>query len=316
MSTGALNTDAINVLGFPGAEAASAIIELSTVAQATCAMSALYLLRAATATTTAEAQCPPPTARSKISNYALLTATASASATARTKLKTVPDAVTAQAGTSATVGRCFRFGAASSGVAFTSIVAYVRASRAAQTDAVAAVSVNLPKSKISFGATATAQVTSAVDALRKLRMRADPVPAAATSSANTSVRAASPAVTTASALGTAGRYIKTRSTAVVTARALSPVAQVKYKILLSPVELAAQAVTTPIASQAKISTSASQFAAAVGEARASVRLRTGAQTTASVTSATAAIDFAATLPAPIERQMTLDASTRRVEVTQ
>jgi len=312
MTTYAINSGAINVTPFPGAEAGLSLVELTGTVQVVCEIPSFTLRLHAEAPTQPKATGTAQTTKKSLLN-AEQTVSATCYAGVLSKLQ-IPGQTVATALSYS--GIRLKFPTQTTGLAQASYFtagSYVSAAKSALASP-SAVAVVSGRTRTPRAASTVATVLSQVSTQRKLAGYVSVV-AIATTQAGIVMRNASGATTPCTATGT----VSTRTTVTrggttqgkVTTSATALAKLRRYPVLQ-------QAVATCFSIQPRQGISFFGIATANASANATIRLKISlsAAATARAIAASAAADYATAMPAPTERLMIVQGYDRRMEVTQ
>lgn len=315
-TTETINSGAINHVGFPGAEDGVSLVEMIGEVTATAVISSLSLRLTARAATTASGLAPPAGDYLELGIGANVSAVADATAASQIKIRVSPRAQNAVAAVSARPILRIKGGATISATAAApNVAARTRVRRSAQTSGAASASGSSFK-RAFRGASSPA--VAAIPAA--LALRRTPTSAITTSQATHSIAATRRFLLSASASGTsqstvAGLVMRSVGASGSALAQWSVSAGLYLFTAPNPATASANSSNPNAGLRARIG--ATVVSSAVSPSiPAALRHRTGATTTAWVSSSIAAADYSVTIPAPGERTMVLPAMNRRMEVTE
>lgn len=329
---GAINSGAINVLSFPGAESGLSLVQMVGAVSVTCRIIGTYRRVNANATTTSAASSSgDATLRRGVE--ALASGTASTLAAAIAKSRSGASTQGAAPGI-ALVSRRLSMSALTSGAAAAAAAAAQSRISFAATAVPAAVASVASRKKVYVVGSATARAVNAVAALRKLQFGAQTIGrASSTSSIRRRQRIGATAISSAAAaLANTALRLPTSATTVATiAHSVTPYRGLLQRALGVAVASGGDAgtgaqVPRGAGTAASVQSAVNAFlviqrfvagstpAVAIGSVQTTGRIATGAYTVASFESYIVATDLNITQPAPTDRQMVVPLEERRMEV--
>jgi hypothetical protein len=313
MTKNAINGSVINKTAFPGSEDGLSLVELVGTAEVTASISAIKLRLLASATTVCGSAGTAQTTK-KAQLSAVESGTAAPSVVAYVK---TPFSAYAQAacGAASGVQLAYRMSAVQPSLADAAAAySYVAAKKSANTAGVAE-SVNAKATTlVSRGAASLATAVTAANALRKTAFFATGAPSA-TGIASITFRNRLGATAAPSVAWLVSSILKVTIGARATPTAVT-MAYPLRKRLVAPSLQKALAICTSIIFYRKMNLNVTTQANASANAKIRLKFCMSASAIAQATGQATASDFASAIPAPAERLMTVQASDRRVEVTE
>lgn len=312
MTKNAINGSVINKTAFPGSEDGLSLVELVGTVEVTASVSAVNLRLLASATTGCNASGTAQTTR-KAQLSAIVSGVSTTSAFVYSK---TPFAAYGQSLCNATSGvrLTYRPSAIENAIASTFAYAYVAAKKSASTSGLA-VSANTKANTFASRSSAVAAVAIAsATALRKVACSAEAAPTA-NGIASITFRnriGATALASAASSLST--RFNVLRGASAVPQAVTLALARNRIAAVLGIQRAIADC--TPLYAIRKMNFGAQAQANALASARIRLKRFVSAFATAQATGQSTASDFASSMPAPAERLMTVQASDRRMGVTE
>lgn len=316
MTTATINSNDINSVSFPGSEQGVTLVQLVGAVVVVCSISVINLRVTAAATTTAssESSVATPYTRAQIGAVTEVSATASCGSVVRLAFSV--DSQTASATCSAGVFSKRRLSAVGSGVATPQGAgSYLRVARSALVSGQAVSDVSARQNVYLAAASAPSAVVGEITSGRRFSASAV-TDGVVTSIAFTSARFKLSALSSSvAAAADADPNLRISFGATESAAAFAPAVQTSSRIAATPSAQQCLALAASAAACIKFFPGASAVAFATGSASQVLFRQVGASVVATVSVAVAAADYSSTIPAPVERRMTLISTSRRMEVT-